>query len=107
MNAPESSRRQAEALAEEPAERPQAVETNLQADRGDRSVGGRQKSARGVEAVHRVPGVIMPFPGGVAGSGSKAGSRYKFSDASTYEAYCPTLRDQLGDRSKVPCSENV
>jgi formylmethanofuran--tetrahydromethanopterin N-formyltransferase len=61
-----------------------------------------EAAARGVEAVHKVPGVIMPFPGGVAGSGSKAGSRYKFSVASTYEAYCPTLRDKLGDNSKVP-----
>src|SRR5262249_13976243 len=35
-------------------------------------------------AVARSPGVIMPFPGGIAGSGSKAGSRYKFSVASTF-----------------------
>jgi formylmethanofuran--tetrahydromethanopterin N-formyltransferase len=59
-------------------------------------------AARGVAAVRKVPGVIMPFPGGVAGSGSKAGSRYKFSVASTYEAYCPTLREKLGEKSKVP-----
>ena len=57
---------------------------------------------RAVKAVSEVPGVIMPFPGGVASSGSKAGSRYKFSIASTYEAYCPTLREKLGDQSKVP-----
>lgn len=57
---------------------------------------------RGVSAVQSVPGVIMPFPGGIAASGSKAGSRYKFSIASTYEAFCPTLRDQLGEKSKVP-----
>src|SRR3954452_525261 len=37
---------------------------------------------RGTEAVRACPGVIMPFPGGIAGSGSKAGSRYKFSIAS-------------------------
>src|SRR5262249_18508228 len=42
------------------------------------------------------------FPGGVAASGSKAGSRYKFAVASTYEAFCPTLREQLGDKSRVP-----
>ncbi|MFO0864021.1 MAG: formylmethanofuran--tetrahydromethanopterin N-formyltransferase [Gemmataceae bacterium] len=50
----------------------------------------------------KVPGVILPFPGGVAASGSKAGSRYKFSIASTYEAYCPTLREKLGEKSKLP-----
>jgi formylmethanofuran--tetrahydromethanopterin N-formyltransferase len=53
-------------------------------------------------AVRESPGVIMPFPGGIAASGSKAGSRYKFSVASTYEAYCPTLRGKLGDKSRVP-----
>jgi len=50
----------------------------------------------------QVPGVIQPFPGGVAASGSKAGSRYSFSIASTYEAFCPTLRSKLGDASRVP-----
>jgi formylmethanofuran--tetrahydromethanopterin N-formyltransferase len=59
-------------------------------------------AGRAAAAVHAVPGVITPFPGGVAASGSKAGSRYKFSVASTYEAYCPTLRDKLGDQSRVP-----
>jgi formylmethanofuran--tetrahydromethanopterin N-formyltransferase len=44
----------------------------------------------------------MPFPGGIAGSGSKAGSRYSFSIASTYEKFCPTLRDKLGSRSGLP-----
>lgn len=57
---------------------------------------------RAVAAVRASPGVIMPFPGGVAASGSKAGSRYKFAIASTYEAFCPTLRSQLGAQSKVP-----
>jgi formylmethanofuran--tetrahydromethanopterin N-formyltransferase len=57
---------------------------------------------RAVEAVRSIPGVITPFPGGVAASGSKAGSRYKFSVASTYEAFCPTLRERLGDKSRVP-----
>ena len=56
----------------------------------------------GAEAAGAVPGVILPFPGGVAGSGSKAGSKYKFSIASTYAEYCPTLRDKLGDKSKLP-----
>ncbi|MBX9584759.1 MAG: formylmethanofuran--tetrahydromethanopterin N-formyltransferase [Gemmataceae bacterium] len=56
----------------------------------------------GAEAASGVPGVILPFPGGVAASGSKAGSKYKFAVASTYAEYCPTLRDKLGDRSKLP-----
>ena len=47
----------------------------------------------GVEAIAPVPGVVMCFPGGVAGSGSKPGSDYEFSIASTYEKYCPLLQD--------------
>jgi formylmethanofuran--tetrahydromethanopterin N-formyltransferase len=45
-----------------------------------------------IEAMRRVPGVIMPFPGGVVRSGSKVGSKYKTLPASTNDAYCPTLR---------------
>jgi len=43
-------------------------------------------------AIRQVPGVILPFPGGVVRSGSKVGSRYKKLRASTNDAYCPTLR---------------
>lgn len=57
---------------------------------------------RGQRAAAATPGVITPFPGGIAASGSKAGSRYSFSIASTYESYCPTLKERLGERSKVP-----
>ncbi len=45
-----------------------------------------------VAAIRAVPGVIMPFPGGVVRSGSKVGSKYKALKASTNDAYCPTLR---------------
>jgi formylmethanofuran--tetrahydromethanopterin N-formyltransferase len=61
-----------------------------------------EAAERGVEAVAKVPGVVMPFPGGVAASGSKAGSRYSFAVASTYAEFCPSLRERLGERSKVP-----
>ena len=57
-------------------------------------------------AVAATPGVIAPFPGGLAASGSKAGSRYKFSIASTYAEFCPTLRDKLGDKSRLPAGVN-
>lgn len=57
---------------------------------------------RAVEACDATPNVITTFPGGVASSASKAGSRYKFLFASTYEKYCPILRDKLGDESGVP-----
>lgn len=43
-------------------------------------------------AIAKVSDVIMPFPGGIARSGSKVGSKYKGVQASTNDAYCPTLR---------------
>jgi formylmethanofuran--tetrahydromethanopterin N-formyltransferase len=57
---------------------------------------------RAAEAVEQTPDVITSFPGGVAASGSKAGSSYPFLVASTYAEFCPTLRDKLGQRSKLP-----
>ena len=46
-----------------------------------------------VAAIDGMPGVILPFPGGVVRSGSKVGARgYKGMIASTNDAYCPTLR---------------
>ncbi len=43
-------------------------------------------------AIGGVPGVMLPFPGGIVRSGSKVGSKYKALRASTNDAYCPTLR---------------
>ena len=59
-------------------------------------------ATRAAEAASEVPGVILPFPGGVASSGSKAGSKYKFAIASTYAEYCPTLRGKEGVASRLP-----
>src|SRR5262249_33386232 len=59
----------------------------------------------GVAAIRACPGVIMPFPGGIAGSGSKAGSKYTFMVASTYEKFCPRLVGDSRANSALP--ENV
>lgn len=53
-----------------------------------------------VRAMRPVPDIILPFPGGIARSGSKVGSRYTFLKASTNTEYCPTIRSQV--ESKVP-----
>jgi formylmethanofuran--tetrahydromethanopterin N-formyltransferase len=58
-----------------------------------------------VAAVRAVPGVILPFPGGVVRSGSKVGSRYKKLRASTNDAYCPTLRGLV--KSSLPEGANA
>jgi formylmethanofuran--tetrahydromethanopterin N-formyltransferase len=52
-------------------------------------------------AMRAVEGAILPFPGGIARSGSKVGSRYKAVIASTNHELCPTLRAQV-DTSQVP-----
>jgi formylmethanofuran--tetrahydromethanopterin N-formyltransferase len=54
-----------------------------------------------VEAMREVPGVILPFPGGVVRSGSRVGSRYAFLRASTNAAMCPTLRGRVSG-TQVP-----
>ena len=61
---------------------------------------------RGVAALGHVPGVIAPFPGGIAASGSKAGSAYSFLFAGTNHPFCPTLRSKLGEQSQVPDGVN-
>jgi formylmethanofuran--tetrahydromethanopterin N-formyltransferase len=64
----------------------------LQAETQDAAL---QAARRAIEAIDPLPGVITPFPGGVARSGSKVGSRYKALKASTADAYCPTLRGRV------------
>ncbi|MEQ8788525.1 MAG: formylmethanofuran--tetrahydromethanopterin N-formyltransferase [Pirellulaceae bacterium] len=54
-----------------------------------------EAARRGVAATADMPGVITPFPGGVARSGSKVGSRYKKLKASTADAFCSTLRGRV------------
>ena len=69
---------------------------------GESEAAALAAAERATAAAAATPGVIMPFPGGIAACGSKAGSRYKFSIASTYAEFCPTLRDKLGQNSRVP-----
>jgi len=53
-------------------------------------------------AMRSVRGVILPFPGGIARSGSKVGSRYSGLMASTNDALCPTLRAQVPNTEVPP-----
>jgi formylmethanofuran--tetrahydromethanopterin N-formyltransferase len=64
----------------------------LQASSQKHALAAAQRAAGAVAKLH---GVIAPFPGGVCRSGSKVGSKYKALPASTSEAYCPTLREQV------------
>src|SRR5207247_6762388 len=58
-----------------------------------------------VLAMTNLPGVILPFPGGVVRSGSKVGSkRYRNMIATTNDAFDPTLRAIT--ESPVPAGVN-
>jgi len=68
------------------------------AEDGDACVAAAEAA---VEAMTNLPGVILPFPGGVVRSGSKVGSqRYRTMIATTNEAFAPTLRPIT--RSQLP-----
>ena len=58
-----------------------------------------------VIAMRAIPGVLLPFPGGIVRSGSKVGSKYPALKASTNEAYCPTLRGVV--KSELPVGANA
>ena len=61
----------------------------------------RAAALAAIDAMRRLPNIVMPFPRGVVRSGSKVGSRYKGLIASTNDAYCPTIRGQVA-RSALP-----
>jgi formylmethanofuran--tetrahydromethanopterin N-formyltransferase len=61
----------------------------------DSQSAGLRAAEAAVLAARAIPGVLLPFPGGVVRSGSKVGSKYKALKASTNGAYCPTLRGVL------------
>jgi formylmethanofuran--tetrahydromethanopterin N-formyltransferase len=69
---------------------------------GSTADGALAAAEKAAAAALETPGVILPFPGGVASSGSKAGSKYKFAIASTYAEFCPTLRGKPGIETKLP-----
>ncbi len=69
---------------------------------GDSVDSALEAAEKGVVAIEPIPGVITTFPGGIAGSGSKAGSSYEFTIASTYEKFCPMLQNDPGVEASLP-----
>jgi formylmethanofuran--tetrahydromethanopterin N-formyltransferase len=51
-----------------------------------------EAAEKAVEAIHSIPMIITPFPGGLCRSGSKVGSKYTFLKASTNTPFCPTIK---------------
>ena len=55
-----------------------------------------------VRAMKALRNVIMPFPGGVVRSGSKVGSKYAALNASTNDAFCPSLHGLVAHSELTP-----
>jgi formylmethanofuran--tetrahydromethanopterin N-formyltransferase len=72
---------------------------------GDTEENTLRSAEAAVEAIHQVPEVITPFPGGLCRSGSKVGSTYKFLRASTNTPFCPSIKNSFKD-SKIPKDVN-
>jgi formylmethanofuran--tetrahydromethanopterin N-formyltransferase len=61
----------------------------------DSQKAGLKAAEDAVQAMHKLEGVVLTFPGGICRSGSKVGSlKYKLP-ASTNQAFCPTLRETV------------
>lgn len=72
---------------------------------GSDPAGTLRAAEAAVSAIRRLPDVILPFPGGIARSGSKVGSKYKKLRASTNTAFAPTLRGSVP--SELPDGANA
>jgi formylmethanofuran--tetrahydromethanopterin N-formyltransferase len=55
---------------------------------------------KALEAIHEVTGVITPFD--VCSAGSKPETNFPSIGPTTNHPYCPTLKEKLGEESKVP-----
>jgi len=62
--------------------------------------GGR----KALDAIHQVLGVITPFD--VCSAGSKPETKFPLIGPTTNHPYCPTLKERLGEESKVPDGVN-
>ena len=61
----------------------------------DSQQAGLKSAEEAVQAMQKLEGVVLPFPGGICRSGSKIGSmKYKLQ-ASTNFPLCPTLKDTV------------
>jgi formylmethanofuran--tetrahydromethanopterin N-formyltransferase len=58
-----------------------------------------------VDAMRTCADIILPFPGGIARSGSKVGSKYKALRASTNTAFAPSLRGLV--KTDLPIEANA
>jgi formylmethanofuran--tetrahydromethanopterin N-formyltransferase len=63
---------------------------------------GLKSAERAVNAIKGMPGLILPFAGGVVASPSRVGSTYSMLKASTQEDFCPTIGADKNPNRKLP-----
>ena len=63
----------------------------------------KEAGEKGLKAISKIEGIITPFD--VCSAGSKIETRFPWIGPTTNHPYCPSLKQKLGDASKVP--ENV
>ncbi|MFQ5431025.1 MAG: formylmethanofuran--tetrahydromethanopterin N-formyltransferase [Nitrospinota bacterium] len=63
---------------------------------------GLRAAERAAMEISKLPGLILPFAGGVVASASRVGSRYPFLKASTQEDYCPAISAKRNPDRKLP-----
>jgi len=64
----------------------------------------KKAGEKALEAISKVEGVVVPFE--VCSAGSKAGTNFPWIGPTTNHPYCPSLKKQLGNESRVPESVN-
>jgi formylmethanofuran--tetrahydromethanopterin N-formyltransferase len=60
----------------------------------------KKAGEKGLEAIHKINGVVTPFD--VCSAGSKPETRFPWIGPTTNHPYCPSLKQRLGKASMVP-----
>jgi formylmethanofuran--tetrahydromethanopterin N-formyltransferase len=60
----------------------------------------KKAGEKGLEAIHKINGVVTPF--NVCSAGSKPETRFPWIGPTTNHPYCPSLKHRLGKASMVP-----
>lgn len=64
----------------------------------------REAGGKALEAINRIGGIITPFD--ICSAGSKPETNYPWIGPTTNHPYCPSLKGELGEDSRVPKNVN-
>ncbi len=63
-----------------------------------------EAGTKALKAINEVDGIITPY--GICAAGSKVETKFPWIGGTTNHPYCPSLKDRLGEESKVPEGAN-